>query len=40
MRLLENAHLPFDKLTALSKTEGPFGRGVRAELLTPRRPPA
>jgi hypothetical protein len=25
-RLLENAHLPFDKLMALSKAEGPFGR--------------
>jgi hypothetical protein len=26
MRLSENAHLPFDKLMALSKIEGPFGR--------------
>jgi hypothetical protein len=26
MRLWENAHLPFDKLMALSKVEGPFGR--------------
>jgi hypothetical protein len=26
MRLSENAHLPFDKLMALSKAEGPFGR--------------
>jgi hypothetical protein len=26
MRLSENAHLPFDKLMALSKTEGPFGK--------------
>jgi hypothetical protein len=26
LRLSENAHLPFDKLMALSKTEGPFGR--------------
>ena len=26
MRLLENAHLPFDKLMALSKAEGPFDR--------------
>jgi hypothetical protein len=26
MRLLENAHLPFDKLMALSKIEGPFDR--------------
>ncbi len=25
MRLSENAHLPFDKLMALSKAEGPFG---------------
>jgi hypothetical protein len=23
---LENAHLPFDKLMALSKAEGPFGK--------------
>jgi hypothetical protein len=26
LRLTENAHLPFDKLMALSKAEGPFGR--------------
>jgi hypothetical protein len=26
LRLLETAHLPFDKLMALSKAEGPFGR--------------
>jgi hypothetical protein len=26
MRLSENAHLPFDKLMALSKIEGPFAR--------------
>jgi hypothetical protein len=26
MRLSENAHLPFDKLMALSKIEGPFGK--------------
>jgi hypothetical protein len=26
MRLSENAHLPFDKLMALSKAEGPFDR--------------
>jgi hypothetical protein len=26
MRLSQNAHLPFDKLMALSKVEGPFGR--------------
>ncbi len=25
LRLSENAHLPFDKLMALSKAEGPFG---------------
>jgi hypothetical protein len=25
-RLSENAHLPFDKLMALSKVEGPFGK--------------
>jgi len=26
MRLSENAHLPFDKLMAVSRAEGPFGR--------------
>ena len=26
LRLSGNAHLPFDKLMALSKVEGPFGR--------------
>jgi len=26
LRLSENDHLPFDKLMALSKAEGPFGR--------------
>jgi hypothetical protein len=25
MRLSENAHLPFDRLMALSKSKGPFG---------------
>jgi hypothetical protein len=26
LRLSENAHLPFDKLTALSQVEGPFDK--------------